>query len=467
MTVSTRQFEITEAVITSPLIRTPLDIKNVIVDLELYENIERPYVSGKVNLIDTNGVFTSDNMLNFRGGETLAINVKVNLSSSPTENATYPIKRTFTITGIEKMAAAGNDSATMVVLSIVDPWVFKNYVKKFSRSFSGSPTEIIRKILTDERLLGLPQDILQTSGEPPVQKNMKVVIPYLTPLGAVEFIRDRCTTKNGSPFFLRSNVHSWFDAENAWLTFESLDYLLSLRPFNIDAPFVQSVAMINSDPSWAKPDQLVMDNVEFGENHNSLSTIMSGGLSSQLSVTDISSNKRIRSKHNIDRMLLNLRNQGVLKEDDRQNIFNEGIFFNEEGLEALPSMYFHQIVNTNSYTDANSFYDDLSPADYRKRVENIALRAALMQNFVKVQVPSYIFMAAESGVGETVSLLFSGNAGGTDTPEIEQLIDYDKSGNYLIYSLRHSFAAGAMSSSMRACKLDKNYKLSPITNFEP
>jgi hypothetical protein len=24
-----------------------------------------------------------------------------------------------------------------------------------------------------------------------------------------------------------------------------------------------------------------------------------------------------------------------------------------------------------------------------------------------------------------------------------------------------------MSSSMRACKLDKNYKLSPITNFEP
>jgi hypothetical protein len=76
-------------------------------------------------------------------------------------------------------------------------------------------------------------------------------------------------------------------------------------------------------------------------------------------------------------------------------------------------------------------------------------------------------MAAESGVGETVSLLFSGNAGGADTPEIEQLIDYDKSGNYLIYSLRHSFAAGAMSSSMRACKLDKNYKLSPITNFEP
>lgn len=457
MPTSISQFEIIQATISSPFVRIPVDIKNVLVDLEIFENIERPFLTGKILIIDTNELFTSDTGLNFRGGETLDLVINVNLSSSPLTDKSYNIKHKFTITGIERMGKS-NDAATSIVLSLVDPWVYENYLKKFSRSFSGTPSEIINKILTDENLLGLHPTVLSRYDEP-IQKNMKVVIPYLTPLGAIDFVRDRCTSKHGSPFFLTTNIHSWLDEERTRINFYSLDYLLKQEAFNKDAPFVESRAMINSDPSWVTPDQMVMDNVEFGANHNSLETIKSGALASDFAVTDISTNKRVKTSHSIKRMFDAYKNEEVFKDGNEQNIYNDLLYYNSKPQENLPSMFFHQIVNSSSYTDVSGYYDDLTGPDYRKRIENISIRNALMQNFVKLEVPAYMFMAAESGVGETVSLLFAGSAGAADRPDANNLIDFERSGTYLIYSLRHSFSAGSISSSMRACKLSKNYNL--------
>ena len=447
-----KQFIITEASITSNQTGDrSFDIKSIILEVDLFENIERPYITGRLLLIDDNSIFDGTAHLQYKGTEKLKLRIEV--ISITQDN--YIIEKEFVMTTMRYMTKSG-DRSSMILFDLVDYKLYSNYFKKFSRSYSGTPVEIINKILTDASLLN-SKPLIKVCDDP-IQKNMKVVVPYLTPFGAIEWLRDRCTTENGSPLFTYASIY------HDLIILDSLDNILIQSPWNNTPrysrnPFVQSTAMANSNPNnWLNSEHQLISSVEFTDQHDNMKLLKSGAISSQYTNLDISTNRRVSSKYSAKDLMDNLSRSDVVS-NINQNVYD--IFEqdkNDVNVDTLPSMYFHQVNLSNVYGDDYSYYDDPTPSSYKKRVENLALRNFLLENQVKVTVPSYAFIATTTGVGTIASFHFTSNYSTEDgVSSNDQVFDQDKSGDYMIYALRHKFAGSQMQTSVTACKLERNY----------
>ena len=61
-------YELERAIITSPQFNdgVTLDIKNVITDIEIFEHLDKPYLTGNIIFVDDNNIY---NNVNFSGSE--------------------------------------------------------------------------------------------------------------------------------------------------------------------------------------------------------------------------------------------------------------------------------------------------------------------------------------------------------------------------------------------------------------
>ena len=87
-----QEFSYAIANIKSNMFDTEFDVRNSIIELDIYENITIPYLTGKVMFTDTNAFF---NNINFTGTEVLEIQIE-NL-----ELARTVLKKEFVMTKIE------------------------------------------------------------------------------------------------------------------------------------------------------------------------------------------------------------------------------------------------------------------------------------------------------------------------------------------------------------------------------
>ena len=449
MTNTTSQYFITEAVISSAL-SPPIDISSVIVGIDLFENIKLPYITGRVAISDDNDIFTG-NTFTFRGTETLRLQIDIPLIGG----GRYIITKEFIMNRISSMAKA-NDRAGLVIVDIIEPHGYLDELKTFSKSYTGTPVDIISKILTDGNLLNL-QGKFYDYGSPPVQEPIKFTVPYKTPLQAVEMMRARCTTKNGSPYFLYTTVHG------DGIEFNDLDTILRHRSFNSDAPFVESNAFLSSDVTWTTPEFRIIGRKSTRESHNALMAIQNGSIASNITHTDISTNKSVSVDYSVRDTFNALYSDNILPTTSYQNVYNHGARFNNENMDEMKSKYFHQI-GLKTYADHNNYFDDDSRSKIKSRIQNISDRALLEMNKVAIEMPGYSFLGGYddstfAGVGNMVSLIFSGNNSSTDQfDQRDQVIDTDRSGNYLMTALRHTFSAGKIVTSLDGCKLTENYR---------
>jgi hypothetical protein len=454
----TRQqdFVIQEAVITTQL-GTEIDISETIVTLDLFENIERPFITGKVLVSDDNALL--DNYVDFTGTEILTL--KLNCDPS---NSRYVILKQFVMTSIRSQAKANDRSGTLM-FDLVDVHYFNNYLKKFSRSYTGTPYNIIRKIITDGKLLGiLGVKLYKETLEDPIQGEMKLIIPYLTPLGAIEWIRDRCTTKHGSPFFLYSKLlrqepnalFAQIENDNSSFHWKSLDDILRQTPFNQNSNFVQSNAYAGTSRDDISEFSLVEES-EFSNIRNSLDMIQSGAFSSKFTNTNLNTNRKSEVTHKVNTLTSNLSQDNIVNYN-KQNFYPLSRKVDEVNISDIPSMYFHQVNSFGTYGDFNSYYDDTDNA-YRKRIENVAIRNLLNENKAIVQMRAKAFLLNKRGVGDIATFIFPSNFSTNRTSNIRNATDKNKSGNYMINDIRYSFnvpAGRKISATVGITKLE-NY----------
>ena len=100
-----KQFIITEASITSNQTGDrSFDIKSIILEVDLFENIERPYITGRLLLIDDNSIFDGTAHLQYKGTEKLKLRIEV--ISITQDN--YIIEKEFVMTTMRYMTKSGN-----------------------------------------------------------------------------------------------------------------------------------------------------------------------------------------------------------------------------------------------------------------------------------------------------------------------------------------------------------------------
>ena len=161
----------------------------------------------------------------------------------------------------------------------------------------------------------------------------------------------------------------------------------------------------------------------------------------------------------LDALLLKASENGLISYA-KQNVYDpyykspDFVDVNIEGdhLHNTNAKIFHNIVSRGVYNDKKSIHDEVSPAMFLKKIENLAYRNAIFKNMMDVTVPGPGFIASGGSVGDKIRINVLND---DNNPESQDQLDSLKSGDFLIYNTRHTFRDTRHDVAMTVFKLER------------
>ena len=154
-----------------------INIISQVLELNIYESIDTPYMSGNIMIADAEGVTEK---LPFLGQERLLFSLQ-----TPSHEGTVNFNEYHAIIYNVETRFHSSDREQTLVLNWTSLEHYKNIRTKISASFDGMISDMVEKILIDS-------DYLETSKPIHLEltKNIrKYVIPNLNPFQAIELLR--------------------------------------------------------------------------------------------------------------------------------------------------------------------------------------------------------------------------------------------------------------------------------------
>ncbi len=439
-----QQYKISQAVITADRFDDlKLDVSQLIFELTLFESIEKPYLTGNVVLVDNVGLFES---IKFKGSEYINI-----ILSSIIEEEDKLVEKTFIMSNMIK-SVKSNDATETLMFHLVEVHNYKDALIPFSRSYTDNFPNIITKIINTKLKLDIDASYLSDKSKTLAQR--KILIPYMTPIEACQWILDKACTPSGSPLFLYSSIH------DSRIRLGDLDKMISQKPFNEKLPYVYSQAATQTatelDEGF-RASQIL--NYSLTSNQNSLDFIDQGCVGAFHTNTDLGTGLSYRSHVSSNNMFDALKEQGSLSKESEQLLFDDKQKFENTPVEAFNSVYFHQLSSSNTYGIYKSYHDEDDAAGFSLNVKNKTLKSALYKNMMAITVSGTMFMLAKATVGDIARVHFT-----TNNPEnnVDAPLDREKSGDYLIYASRHTFRGTSHTVSLDVTRISKDKKGSMI-----
>jgi hypothetical protein len=415
------------------------DIAKAIIELNIYENIELPYLTGYVLVNDDIDLL---NIINFSGTERLEITISLPGNSKS-------LVKKFVVEKIENVSKV-NDYKQIITLKLIEEHAFNSRLVRFSKAYTGKPEKIIEKVLKDQLQIEL-LNLTRLSS----QLDMKVVIPYMTPLQSCEWMRARTTTSNGSPYFLFSALNE------SKLVLKDLDTLFAETPWNrnMNKPFVYSQQNANKFVNASDIDKqsFIIQSFFHNNTENSLALAEQGTFGAQYGFTDLASGVTEQQHFSVKDLIDKLRRAGLLL--NRDMAIDPDYAFNGKAMPAYNSAYVHQLVHSNTYPDYPNYYQN-SGGDinsYMLNAVNVALRSILFKNTVQLHLPGLNFITGTNrSVGNMIDVHFFNSNLQLQTKSniaLEDLKDKKKSGEYLVYATKHIFTLGKHNVVVDAVKI--------------
>ena len=195
------------------------------VELQIYENIYMPYLTGYLLVQDDNDLYR---VAEIKGTE--RVNVRFRSPGSDAD-----IEKVFIITNVQKSIKV-NDQLSQLLFEIIEDHGYFNDLQLVNRSYNGTGIEIIQKILLDNSNMIFNPNV---SFKDPVQKSFRYIVPWQTAYEAINTVLNFITTDNSLPYFFYSSLNSDF------LILTDLESILEREPFNQDIqPFLYSQGKI-------------------------------------------------------------------------------------------------------------------------------------------------------------------------------------------------------------------------------
>ena len=135
------EYNIESAILTSGRISEGvlIDLKGNIESFEIYESINKPYVTAKIFIVDHNNLLQG---LDFSGGEKITLTIV----HSEEVGSGFEIKKEFLIDRIESIVKTDERSES-AIFHCVEYHMFGSSLQNISRCYKGSPSSMIQKIL--------------------------------------------------------------------------------------------------------------------------------------------------------------------------------------------------------------------------------------------------------------------------------------------------------------------------------
>lgn len=396
-----------------------VDLKNVITDIEIYEHLDKPYLTGNVLFVDDAGVY---NAVDFSGMEKLTLSFVL---PGPEQTS---IEKVFIIEKTMKNAR-GNDNSAAVLFHIIEEHAFNSALINVNKAYTGKPVEIIQKIITDN----LDKEFSEPT-ELDAQQPIKVIIPDLHPIEAARWIRDRATTVDGVPYYFFSTL------ANPKLHIVPLDKMLSTRP-DPKAYVYSQMATSLASSSGVDDQAYLIQGFKSKTNDEIISLVRKGFMGSQNYYYDPAVGgftQRRGEFFGLDAELKKLSEKDIISRNQNRITYTGGYQLNGNDISRLKSVVNTHLVTTNTYQGYNNYSEARDLAQHKLKFISEALRDVIVRNSIEVILPGRNFLdgSYSNTIGNQIKMSFlETTVGGTEK------LDTKKSGDYLMYAVKHQFKA--------------------------
>ena len=439
LAVETRSdYQLLSAVITNSdrNIDLSVDIKRLISSFQIFEHIEKSYLTAEVVFADTANLLQD---MDFQGGEKLTLEI----SHSEERNEGFSIKKEFLINRIENITRA-DEVTDAVMLHCVEYHVFKSSLQNISRSYKGSASKIISKILSEY----VERDLLALGIES--VNDLKVIIPNLNPLEACDWLKKRAVSETGMPYYL----YSVLGVEN--LIMRDLGTILQDPVINKSVPFIYAPSL-NSAQLGPRKYYNIMD-FKISDNEDLLSIVSEGLVGGEYYFYDTMSAVPYRVKFDVEEVFQDLARNNLLGGENERFVYAPDYKLKNQKISKYNSRSVTQISQSGSYRNGlknfRSYQDDNSASNHKRKIIASSLKSFLSKAPIQITVKGREFLTADQNytIGKVIRILFIDNTS-TSTNQAKLSFDSKKSGDYVICAARHVFDDENYSTTLLCGKL--------------
>lgn len=408
--------------------RLSFDIKNSVTDIEIFEHLDKPYLTGSVTFMDNVGVIDA---LQLAGVETFMLRCRY------PDNPDKAIDKKFTIDKVVSQIK-NNDKSELVTLHFVEQIYFISNHLNVNKAYTGKCREIIEKIFEENFV----DYYLSEPDNDETEVDMKLIVPNMRPLEACNWVKDRATSKLGMPFYLYSTI-----GQTDLIHFIPLSTLLNSNSVHDPYEFTYSQQVT----STSADNQLAADyNIKNYELRNSTD------ISNLIDLSLVGAQHEFWSIDTAASQFIvpfNVRNAMAASGIDTASfIYKNDYKYQGKALEEIKSRKQYHIYASGVY------YPHLShrePASWQKLVTSKAFRNLVTSQPIDINVSGRAFInkGRNRTIGETINLRFLDNSV-DDRRSLKESTDTVKSGKHLIYAARHNIRKERYDVTLSCVKLE-------------
>jgi len=170
-----------------------LDIRPIYEEINIYENVMFPCMSGSIVLRDATGLSAR---INFNGSQKISMNI---MKDSDSDRSGVTLSKTFIIYKQTDRKQV-NQNTEIYTLHFVAEEFMLSQQKKIRKVLKGTYSDIVRSILRD--YLGINNELYQIGNISDTEGIHEILIPNLSPFDAIEYVTKRASSSQGVPDYL-------------------------------------------------------------------------------------------------------------------------------------------------------------------------------------------------------------------------------------------------------------------------
>lgn len=431
MTQNNSGFLLSSVLLVSERLTESVELNRIVTDVEIFEHIEKPYLTGRIMVIDDSNFYENADI---QGSERIQITIE------STEEDSTPITKTFFVSKVEKIQKV-QDNAQTLMIHLVEDVFYISSLKNINRHYTGSRSNIIGKIAQNF----LNKKVFLTGKDRSV---IEVIVPNMHPLEAMMWLNKKAANSRGYPFYLYSTlVGDDFRMENLG------DILLrpALNAGKDDAAFTIS-SVKAQDTMNVTVQRRVIENHNMSSQENLLDLIRKGLISSKFEYIDtLTENTKSFSYNSRKDVFAKLIHDGILSDTQPNPSIDFAELIDDKLIETYKSVKSTYVGGSMAYRDSdtaegftpftynawnNSYGEYKTAADYKLNVISATMDAILKKNPFTISLNGLEFIKGDAHrtIGNNILIQVQATHDKAD-----DAIDRKKSGSYLIYSVRHMF----------------------------
>ena len=431
MTQSNSGFLLKSVLLVSERLTESVELNRIVTDVEVFEHIEKPYLTGRIMLIDDSSFYENADI---QGTE------RIQLTIVSSEEDSVPIIKTFFVGKVEKIQKV-QDNAQTLMIHLVEDIFYLSSLKNVNRHYTGSRSNIIGKIAQNF----LNKRVFLTGKDKSV---IEVIVPNLHPLEAMMWLNKKAVNSRGYPFYL----YSTFVGDE--LRMENLGDILQRPALNAgedDAAF--SISSLKAqDTMNVTAQRRIIENHQMNSQENLLDLIRKGLISSKFEYIDtLTEDTRSIDYNSRTSLFKNLLNDGVLNEKQKNPQVDFAELIEDKTIDKFRPLTCTYIGGSMAFRDSdtaegftpftynawnNSYGEYKTAADYKLNVISSTMDAILKKNPLIINLNGLEFIKGDAHrtIGNNISIAVQ-----STHDQADDKVDRKKSGDYLIYSVRHMF----------------------------